>query len=142
MSAMYDPSRVSLKLNSIKIDGLASGSDSISLARNEGMGSHTFGLDGRGVWVHNTNKSGQLTIKLQQHAKANKILTDWANAQDDLLTSELLSLEIKDLINGDTVSGVNGRILTPTNYVRGTEHNDNTWVIEFERVSINLEEGK
>ena len=141
--AMFDPSAVVVSINGRKISDWADGSDVINCQRVGDIGAMTMGVNGTGVFVLNKDKSGTVTLKIKQHSEDNVFLTKLAtDLESNTKSFNPITLEIEDVINGDTVSGYKGYVTTPTNYVRGGGHNAHTHTLIFERLNINLQNGK
>lgn len=141
--ARYQHDTIVLLINGYEITAYADGSDVISIENAADAGAYTIGANGRGVFVGNCNQSGTLTLKLLQHSEDCKFLQDLYNQQraefgnhDDLIT-----MEFKDTLNGDALSGINGFFLNDGGLKRGDAHNPTEFKIAFERISKRLENG-
>jgi hypothetical protein len=138
----FDPKLHSVLLNGYEIKDWADGADVISYAYQTDAGAMTIGSRGRGVFVANQNRSTILTLKLLQHTPDNKYLNRLAAQQrNNLKTFVPLILAIRDLINEDRATGIQGFFTTLPGLVRGNAHNDTTHVIVFEQGNIVLEDG-
>ena len=129
----FDIKQVSVILNGYTLTGLSDDTSSIDVKFTGDAGKYTIGANGKGVWIANPDCSGTLTIKLLQQHQDNA----WAAQQHALQRSDLkaftpFSLNIRDLINNDLVTGTSGMFKTASGYTRGNQHNPGTWVIEFE----------
>lgn len=138
----FDPALHSVLINGYEIKDWGDGGDVIDYKYNNDAGALTVGSRGTGVFVANQNRSTTLTIKLLQHSPDNKFLNRLlAQQRDNLKTFVPLELAIRDLINEDRGSGVQGFFTTPPGLTRGNAHNDTTHVIVFSRGNIILEDG-
>lgn len=138
----FDPKQVSVLINGVLIDDWADGSDVIDAKNTTDAGAHTIGANGTGVFIANPDQSGTLALKIKQHSANNKYLAGLlAQQRRSLKAFTPLELEIRDLLNEDVVTGVNGYFTTPAAYTRGTSHNPEVWTISFERLDIKLERG-
>lgn len=138
----FDPSQISLLLSGVEIKEFADGADVIAVAHSGPAGGYTMGATGRGVFVSNADRSGTLTLKLLQHGADNKYLADRLAAQrNSLKTFEPFTLEIRDLLNEDQVTGLRGYFTDLPTFTRGAGHNASTWVIAFENITIKNEKG-
>lgn len=140
--AKFDPSQVSLLLNGYEVKDYADGTDVINVVHAVAAGSYTIGATGKGVFVANPDRSGTLTLKLHQHGPDNKWLNDRLLTQrNSLKTFEPFTLEIRDLLNEDLVTGLKGYFTDLPAFTRGAGVNAKQWAIAFERVDIKLEKG-
>ncbi|MDF7679104.1 DUF3277 family protein [Enterobacteriaceae bacterium ESL0689] len=139
---LYRHDRSILSLNGYEITAWDESSDSFSLAPVGDDGAYTIGAGGRGVFVFTGNESGILTFKLLQHSADNKFLCDLRN---QILNSQSaptpIEMYFKDTWNGDELVGQAGFFTTPPTHARGTAHNPNTWIIQFERIVTRLAKG-
>lgn len=140
--AVFDPRQVVLTLNGVTIDGWADGADVINIAQEADAGEWVMGADGFGVFVANSDESAVLTLKLKQHCNSNNHLSKLFKQQRRTLKGfKPFRLEIRDLLNDDLVSAVNGYFTKSPAYVRGQGHNATTWTFKFEKMEFNLEKG-
>lgn len=140
--AVFDPKQVSVLLNGYEISDWSDGGTAITAQHNADAGAYTMGADGSGVFVVNPDQSLTLTLVLKQHSADNKWFNDKLKQQiGSIKTFKPFALEIRDLVNGDLVTASGGYFTTRPNYVRGTTHNAETWVIVFDKGVINLEKG-
>ncbi|MCG9064716.1 DUF3277 family protein [Laribacter hongkongensis] len=142
MTAKFDPKQVSVLLNGYAISDWADGSDVISYKAVTDAGSYTIGANGTGVFIANPDESHVLVLKLKQHSPENKWLNDQFRQQRKQIKSFTpFTLEIRDLLNEDVATGVNGFFTTPTDFTRGAGHNPHAWTIVFESGDIKQEKG-
>ncbi|KAA6208764.1 phage structural protein [Avibacterium paragallinarum] len=140
--AVFDPKQVIVLLGGREISDWADGADVISAVQNQDAGSWTIGANGTGVFVANPDSSGKLTLKIKQHSEDNAYLSKLFNQQKSAIkTFSPMTLSIRDLLNDDVVTATKGYFTTPTGFTRGAGHNAQTWVIEFEKMTLNLEKG-
>ncbi|OJJ28151.1 phage protein [Campylobacter concisus] len=140
--ARYQHDTIVLYLNGYEITAYADGSDVISIENAADAGAYTIGANGRGVFVGSCNQSGTLTLKLLQHSEDCKFLQDLYNLQrSDFKKDNLLTLEFKDTLNGDELSGINGFFVSDGGFKRGDAHNPTEFKIAFERINKRLENG-
>lgn len=138
----FDPALHTVLIDGYEIKDWAEGGDVISYAYQADAGAMTIGSRGRGVFVANQNRSTILTLKLLQHGPDNKFLNRLSSLQrTNLKGFTALTLNIRDLINEDRATGIQGFFTTLPGLVRGNAHNDTTHVIVFEQGNIVLEEG-
>ena len=140
--ALYDHKQCTLILNGHEINSFDESSDCISVTHNADAGAFTVGANGRGVFVANGDESGTLTIKVMQHSADNEFLSSLLNQQRNAIKSFIpIEMHLKDVLNGDEITGMKGFFTTVPPYTRGTAHNSTTWIIVFERMAMDLKRG-
>lgn len=140
--AVFDPKQVVVLIDGREISDWADGADVISAVQNQDAGAWTIGANGKGVFVANPDASGKLTLKIKQHSDDNAFLSKLFNQQKSAIKTFIpLTLSIRDLLNDDVVTATKGYFTTPTGFVRGAGHNAQTWTIDFEEMTLNLERG-
>jgi hypothetical protein len=140
--AIYKHSQSVLTLSGYELSAFDESADSISIAPVGDEGAYTIGASGRGVFVATGNESGVLTVKLLQHSRDNKFLSEQFAAQRNNLKNFVpIEMYFKDTLNGDEFIGTRGFFTTPPTFARGTAHNIMTWVISFEKAQFKLEQG-
>ena len=140
--ARFDPRQVVVTLNGVTIDGYADGADVINATQEADAGEWVTGADGYGVFVANSDESGVLTLKLKQHCKSNNHLAKLMKQQRRSLKGfKPFRLEIRDLLNEDLLTAVNGYFTKVPAFVRGQGHNATIWTFKFEKMESTLEEG-
>jgi hypothetical protein len=131
--ATYNPRKVYVTFNGRRITGFEPG-ESISADRTADEFGMQVGLDGEGGFTQNADRSGKVTLKLQQFSKSNKFLSD-TMAGDSSDGTGQGTIVIADLNTDEAlVSGV-GRLSKPAPFNRGKEVSSHEWVI----LSLNLE---
>lgn len=122
MVQTYDPRKVNVTYNGRQLRMF--GDNMFTLARNEASASLKVGVKGDGVYVMNANKSGTLTVTLQQESPDIEFLKkcDSQNTQ--------ASLSITDANDGSNVkfSANNCRVEKRPDESRGKEAADVTVV--------------
>ncbi|WXG60546.1 phage protein [Campylobacter concisus] len=107
--ARYQHDTIVLLINGYEITAYADGSDVISIENAADAGAYTIGASGRGVFTGSCNQSGTLTLKLLQHSEDCKFLQDLYNQQrTEFKSFSPMTMEFKDTLNGDELSGLNG----------------------------------
>ena len=140
--ALYDTKQIALVLNGYEIGSFDESSDSVSITQTNDAGAYTVGANGRGVFVANGDESGTLTLKVLQHSEDNQVLNEMFNQQRNSIKSFTpIEMHLKDVLNGDEITGYNGFFTTPSAFTRGTAHNATTWTIQFERIYSKLKKG-
>jgi hypothetical protein len=138
----FDPKQVSVLIDGVLIDDWSDGSDVIDAKNATDAGALTVGANGTGVFVSNPDKSGTLALKIKQHSANNKYLAGrMAQQRNSLKAFTPVTLEIRDLLNEDVVTGVEGYFTTPPGFTRGNGHNPEVWTLVFVQLDIKLERG-
>ncbi|RKS86912.1 uncharacterized protein DUF3277 [Orbus hercynius] len=132
-----------LTINGNRITGFENAQDAISIAPIGDDGDITYGTSGDGVFVHACNQGATITIKILQHAAANKLLMDLRNEQvNNSKTSAPSTISYKDLRNGDEFLLTKCWFTTSPTHARGTSHNGYTWTLKATKAEFKLTEGK
>nr|DAY39208.1 MAG TPA: Protein of unknown function (DUF3277) [Caudoviricetes sp.] len=140
--ARYQHDTIVLLISGYEITAYADGSDVISIENAADAGAYTIGASGRGVFTGSCNQSGTLTLKLLQHSEDCKFLQDLYNQQrTEFKSFSPMTMEFKDTLNGDELSGLNGFFVNDGGLKRGDAHNPTEFKIAFERISKRLENG-
>jgi hypothetical protein len=112
--------------------GLAQGS-SITEARNAPSWTQKPTGQGRVVRVYNPDRSGTLSVVLDQESAQHQSLR--ALAATDRVSRNIVGvLTVKDTTSGETFFYRNAYIMTEPDEARGTESGTFTWVFNFEGV--------
>ena len=112
--------------------GLAQGS-SITEARTVPSWTTKPTGNGRVVRVYNPDKSGTVSILVDQESEVHKQLR--ALAQTDAVSRNVVGpMVLRDLNSGEVFYYQNAFITTEPDEIRGTESQTFTWVFAFERV--------
>ena len=140
--AVFDPKQVSVLINDWRVTDWADGTDVIHAQFSVDHGALTIGAGGTGVFVQNPDESGTLTLGVKQHSPDNAHLDTLRRLQRANIKAFLpLQLSIRDLLNEDVVTGVQGFFTTPPEYTRGTSANHTTWTFVFGIMTMRLERG-
>lgn len=140
--ARYQHDYTVLLINGYEITGYAEGGDAINIENAVDAGAYTIGASGRGVFTGSCNQSGTLTIKLLQHSPDCKFLQDLHNMQrSNFKGFSPIKMDMKDTLNGDEITGINGFFVNDGGVKRGDTHNPTEFKIVFERITKRLENG-
>lgn len=112
-------------------EGVAQGT-SIQEARNAPSWTQKPTGNGRVVRVYNPDRSGTLTIQVDQESKLMKQLQDIHEA-DKLLRNQVFPFIVKDESSGEQFNYTNCYIMTEPDMSRGTESAVFPWVFHYER---------
>lgn len=131
-----------LTINGTRITGFENAQDAISVAPVGDDGDVTYGIDGKAVFIHSCNQGVVVTIKILQHADANKLLNDLRTVQVKNSRSSTPNLIVyEDLRNGDKFTITDCWFTTPPTHARGTSHNGYTWTLKSSNSEIKLSGG-
>jgi hypothetical protein len=125
-------------VNNVPITNWASGDDAFQAERNANLAEYEVGCDGKMVVSLSADKSGKVTIKLQQTSPANAYLNKLAAAEDYLEGFIPVVVTQADTYRGDGVASAPGFILKPANYTRGTKQNNTEWTFIFPEIFFDL----
>lgn len=124
-----------LLVNGVEIGGFDEGDDVISLERLNDSASHKIGTDGEMTVSISADRSGSVTFRLMQSSDSNAYLSGLINAQENGAFVPIF-VQFKDTRGNDLGSGTQGYITRPANMVRGTNANNQEWVIVVERLDL------
>ena len=140
--AVFDPKEMVLMLDGVQLTDFGEKGDAIIVTPGVPAGNYTMGVDGRGTFVNDPDKSCTLVINIKQHSPDNKWLTNELAKQRNAIRSFApKTLEIRDLLNEDVVSATKGYFTEVPAYARGTNANNTVWTLVFESHTMRLEDG-
>lgn len=116
--------------------GLAQGS-SITEARSAPSWTMKPTGQGKAVRVYNPDRTGTVSIVVDQESQLHQELKDFAKADRNPATrTQVGTMRLNDTSSGEVIDFVNAFITTEPDAVRGTESSTFTWIFAFEdRVS-------
>lgn len=127
MLRTYDPKEVAVIINGQTLSGFADGTF-VTVERDEDSWSLSIGTDGEGARAKSNNKSGTITVTLQQTSDSNKILSDLALA-DELTSTGTFPVLIKDASGYSIHSAEIAWIQKPATAEYAREAGNREWVI-------------
>lgn len=133
----YDPNKTTISVAGINITGFAAGTF-VQCERNEDGFSLVVGADGNATRVRNQNRSGKITLTLQQGSPSNATLSALAVA-DELDGSGVGAFLAKDASATTTAtlaSAQNVWITKLAPFERGKEAGEVVWVLETDTLLI------
>lgn len=140
--ARYQHDQIVLLINGYEITAYSEGATPLSIERGADAGAYTIGASGRGVFAGSCNQSGTLTLSLLQHSEDCKFLQDlYNNQRSNFKNFKPLTMDFKDTLNGDELTGQNGFFISDGTFARGDGHNPTEFKISFERIYKTLENG-
>lgn len=122
-------------VNGIEITGWAEGDDVIQLARLGDSASHIIGADGEMVVSLSADRSGTMTLTLQQASDSNLYLAGLIAVQENGAFVPVF-VQFKDTGGNDIGSGTQGYLTKPADMTRGVGINNQEWVIVVERLDL------
>lgn len=125
-------------VNGVEITGWAEGDDVIDIQRRNDSISDQVGASGEMMISVSADKSGEITIKLQQTSSSNKYLMGLMALQESAIASTFVpcALSFLDTYRQDLGAGVLGYIKKPSGLTRGTAGNTQEWQFVVERLDI------
>ncbi len=115
-------------------EGLAAGT-SITEARTSPSWSMKATGQGKVVRVYNPDRTGTLSVVVDQESQLHQSLLDIAKADRNPSTrNQVKNMTLTDTSSGEVINWVNSFITTDPDLTRGTESATFTWVFGFESV--------
>jgi hypothetical protein len=130
----YDPAKVTITFAGIIVEGYADGTF-ITAARNNPSFSLKVGSSGEGARAKSNDRSGIVTLTLQQSSASNDLLSAQA-ALDEASGDGIGSLLIKDLSGTTLCSAETAWIQKPADVEYAKEISDRQWVLETDILNI------
>lgn len=113
-------------------EGLAEGT-SITEARNAPTFTQKMSGLGKGRRVYNPDRSGTVSIVMDQESVTHQKLKGIANSEKNPATRDKVgNLVLRDLSSGEEIRWKNAYITSIPDRIRGTESQTFTWVFAFE----------
>ena len=128
----YDPKFVSVIAGGIPLTGFPDGTF-VSYTRDEDTYNKQIGADGVVSRSKTNNRSGVLTLTLQQTSQGNDVLTGFFNL-DELSNSGVFVIVIKDVL-GTTILQGSAWIKKPADIVYSKEIEGREWTIDVSEES-------
>ena len=124
-------------VNGVEITGFSDGDDVISIKRRSDLASDKIGADGRMMVSISADRSGEVSIKLQQTSGSNKYLNQLAIGQEVLTTGFTpVLIYLSDVYRGDVVSGVPGYMKKMPDVNRGEKGQTQEWQFVVENLDV------
>jgi structural protein KPP10_ORF10 len=140
----YDPAQVSfslvvaaaagLEVSAISADDYGEGTF-ITVSRARPMWSKRVGSTGAVTRSKSNDRSGSVTLMLEQGSAINDLFTKLA-AADDATNAGIAALLIKDQNGNDLVSGKNAWVVGPPDQVKANEAGTVSWVLDVDVLDI------
>lgn len=136
MVRTYDPKQVAQIAAGAIIEGFAEG-EMISVERNEDSANLSIGSKGEGTRAVTNNRSGRLTITLQQTSPSNAVL-DAQRIAMELSGGGIFSFLGKDNLSGDTWEGTTAWVVKPPTMGFSNETSNREWIIETDKLLLSV----
>jgi hypothetical protein len=130
----YDPAKVTITFAGIIVEGYAKGTFVLA-ARNNPSFNLKVGSSGEGARAKSNDRSGTVTLTLQQSSASNDLLSAQA-ALDEASGDGIGSLLVKDLSGTTLCSAETAWIQKPTDVECSDEISDRQWVLETDILNI------
>jgi hypothetical protein len=134
----YDWRKTLTTVNGVPVTNFASGDDAFKAERLADNASHEVGVDGNMVVSLSADKSGQVTIKLQQTSPTNSYLNKITTGQDHMEGFVPVVVQQQDVYRNDGVGTTVGYIKKHPDYTRGAKASTVEWVFIFEQLHMQL----
>jgi hypothetical protein len=134
----YDWRKSLTTINNVPVTNFAAGDDAFKAERLADNASHEVGVDGNMVVSLSADKSGQVTIKLQQTSPTNSYLNKITKGQDYMEGFVPVIVHQMDTYRSDSVDTTVGYIKKHPDYTRGAKAGTVEWVIIFEHMDMIL----
>jgi hypothetical protein len=128
----YDWRKSLTTVNGVPVTNFASGDDAFKAERLADNASHEVGVDGNMVVSLSADKSGQVTIKLQQTSPTNSYLNKITSGQDYMAGFVPVIVNQMDTYRSDNVDTTVGYVKKHPDYTRGAKAATVEWVFIFE----------
>lgn len=130
----YDFKQVAVIIGGRIITGFADG-DAVQVERNEDAWSLQVGAEGEATRSKSNNRSGKITLSLQQASESNAILSGFAKA-DELSNSGLVPVLVKDNSGNSLYGAEQAWIVKSPAAALGMESGNREWVIETDNLQV------
>lgn len=130
----YDWRKSLTTINGVPVTNWAGGDDAFKAERLTDNASHDVGVDGHMVVSLSADKSGQVTIKLQQTSPTNSFLNKVTLGQDFMESFVPVTIEQADTYRLDSVGSTAGYVKKHPDYVRGAKAGVVEWIFILEEM--------
>lgn len=127
----FDPAELSVVYGSHIVRGFSE--EQVTVTRDNPAFEMVIGADGEATRVKSNDRSGSVTITLQQSSPSNDFLSSIALA-DELSNTGLLPLLIKDNLGTSLYSAVSAYIEQIPEAAYGKTNNDRVWTIRTDNL--------
>lgn len=130
----YDFKQVAVIVGGRIITGFSDG-DAVQVERNEDAWSLQVGAEGEATRSKSNNRSGKVTLSLQQASESNAILSGFAKS-DELSNGGLFPLLVKDNSGSSLYAAEQAWIVKSPAATLGMESAAREWVIETDNLQV------
>ena len=124
-------------INGVELSNFAEGDDVITIMRRNDSASDSVGADGKMMVSISSDKSGELTFKLQQTSPSNKFLTGLIALQENGADTFIpVNVLVQDTFRKDLATGTVGYIKKLPDVQRGHVAGVQEWTIVTERLDL------
>lgn len=132
----YDAAQVILTINGVQISGYAADTF-ISVEREEPSFTKVVGADGTTSRAKSNNRSGTMTITLNQTSASNDYLSALL-AQDELTNEGVFPVIVKDISGESRFFSATGWVQGMPTVEYGKEISDREWLIDLANIEFNI----
>ena len=132
---LYSWANVILLVNGIEINGFDEGDDVVKGERTKDSAQDKVGVDGEMSVSYTQDKSGTITIRLQQTSDSNAFLNSLVVAAENGAFVPVAVL-LRNTITTETAGGSQGYIKRVPNISRGENVTSQEWMIRLERYDL------
>lgn len=134
----YNFKQVAVIVGGRQITGFAEG-DAVTVERNEDSWTLQVGAEGESTRSKSNNRSGKVTLRLQQASESNAVL-DGFRIADELADNGLVPVLVKDNSGNSLYSAEQAWVVKPPAAAHGNKSAEREWVLETDNLVI-LEAG-
>jgi hypothetical protein len=134
----YSFQNIVVLINGVELTGWADGDDVIDVKRRTDSASDKVGAGGSMMVSLSTDKSGEVTFKLQQTSSSNKYLQGLMALQESGLASQFtpVNVHVQDTFRQDLATGTVGYLKKPADMTRGAAGATQEWTVVVERLDL------
>ena len=132
----YDPKSVTKIIAGQILAGYAEGTF-VSVERNEDSANLSIGSQGEGTRTVTRNRSGRVTLTLQQTSPSNGVL-DAQRIAMELSGGGIFSMLGKDADSGDTWAGATSWVVKPATMEFSNETSNREWIVETDELQMTI----
>lgn len=122
-------------VNGVEMSGFDEGDDVINIARLTDSASHVVGADGKMTVSLSSDRSGEISFRLNQSSNSNAILSGLINAQENGAFVPVF-IQFADTKGIDLASGTQGYMKRQSDMTRGGNSNSQEWIIVVENLTM------
>ena len=124
-------------INGVELSNFAEGDDVITIMRRNDSASDSVGADGKMMVSISTDKSGEMTFKLQQTSPSNKYMMGLVALQENGADTFIpVNVMVQDTFRKDLATGTVGYIKKIPEMQRGNVAGVQEWTIVTERLDL------